>query len=84
MPAFISGLLTMGYATAALFFFRFYRSSRDRLFAMFGVAFVLLVIQRALLTFAPRDTGFEIALLLTRLLAYLVILIAIVDKNRRD
>ena len=31
----ISGALTMGYLVAGLFFYRFWRESRDRLFLLF-------------------------------------------------
>ncbi|HYO75195.1 MAG TPA: DUF5985 family protein, partial [Thermoanaerobaculia bacterium] len=40
----ISGALFAGYAVAALFFLRFWVSSRDRLFAMFSAAFAILAV----------------------------------------
>jgi hypothetical protein len=75
---FMSGILTCGYAVAALYFVRFWRQTRDRLFACFALAFLLLAVQRALITMLePSDTMFVI-----RLAAFLVILFAIWDKNR--
>ncbi|HEY6138784.1 MAG TPA: DUF5985 family protein [Thermoanaerobaculia bacterium] len=76
---FLSGALTMAYAVAALFFLRFWRDSRDRLFGFFSAAFWLLSVQRAIVTLC--DVGETIYLL--RALAFLLIIIAIVDKNRR-
>lgn len=76
---FLSGCLTMAYAVAGLFFLRFWRDSRDRLFAFFAAAFWILAAQRAIVTLA--DVGDSIYLL--RALAFVLIIIAIVDKNRR-
>ncbi len=78
----IAGALAMGYAVAALFFLRFWKRSRDRLFAIFALAFLLLGAQRLALVLAAHheiDTTWIYAL---RLLAFLLILSAIVDKNR--
>ena len=82
MTLFISGLLVAGYAVSALFFLRFWRQSRDRLFLLFAAAFGLLTVQRAALAAwerGPSDTTWLYGL---RLLAFLLILAAIVDKNR--
>ncbi|HEX7708771.1 MAG TPA: DUF5985 family protein [Thermoanaerobaculia bacterium] len=82
LPLF-GGILFLGQAVIGLFFFRFWLTSRDRLFAMFAVAFWLLAIQR--LTLALTQTFFEdqAVFYLLRLLAFVVILVAIIDKNRR-
>lgn len=80
----ISGALIAGYAVIALFFAKFWRRSGDRLFAMFSSAFTLLAVHRivlavALASRADVSTTWIYAL---RLLAFLIILVAIVDKNR--
>jgi len=76
---FLSGVLTIGYAIAALFFLRFWSQSRDRLFAFFAVGFALLALQRALLVvIQPIELLYGV-----RLLAFLIIAGAIVDRNRR-
>ena len=75
---FLSGFLTMGYAVAALFFLRFWRDSRDRLFAFFAFGFALLAVQRALL---PVVQPVEI-LYGVRLVAFLLMALAIIEKNR--
>jgi hypothetical protein len=79
---FISGLLTTGYAVAALFFLKFWRRTGDRLFALFSASFALLVLQRILLAWAASGDFDADWLYLLRLLAFALILFAIVDKNR--
>ncbi|HEX5972926.1 MAG TPA: DUF5985 family protein [Gemmatimonadaceae bacterium] len=79
---FISGLLTSGYAVAALFFLRFWRRTGDRLFAFFSASFALLVVQRVLLAWAASGNVDADWLYLVRLLAFALILFAIIDKNR--
>ncbi|HUJ14000.1 MAG TPA: DUF5985 family protein [Thermoanaerobaculia bacterium] len=75
---FLSGLLTAMYAIAALYFLRFWRESADRLFAFFAGAFALLAVQRMLLLAYPD----MVWLYLIRLIAFLLIIAAIADKNR--
>lgn len=80
MPFFIAGLLTGGYAVCALFFMKFRRESRDRLFGFFAAAFWILAFQRAAVVFAPEAT----VVYVLRLIAFLLIIVAIVDKNRAN
>ena len=76
----MSGALTMGYAIAAVFFLRFWRDTRDSLFAFFAAAFLLLAIGRLALSIVePREV-----LYLLRLAAFVMIIVAIVMKNRRS
>ena len=76
--AFLSGVLTVGYAVAALYFLRFWRESRDPLFGWFAAAFALLACQRLLLvTLRENDI-----LYVVRLAAFVMILVAIAQKNR--
>jgi hypothetical protein len=75
---FLSGFLTACYAIAALFFLKFWSQSRDRLFGFFAVGFALLAVQRALL---PLVHPVEVLYAL-RLVAFLLIVAAIVEKNR--
>jgi hypothetical protein len=83
MSDFVSGLLTMGYVVAGIFFLRFWRDSRDRLFAMFGAAFFILAVQRIGLEFANDLPERTTAWYFVRLLAFLIIIVAIFDKNRK-
>lgn len=78
----ITGALMMGYLVVGLFFLRFWKQSRDRLFAFFACAFLLLSAQRLALAFTTHDSEGTVFLYLVRLLAFVLILIAIIDKNR--
>jgi peptidoglycan/LPS O-acetylase OafA/YrhL len=82
VTALVSGLLVMGYAVAGLFFLRFWRETRDRLFGIFAGAFWLLAVQRLLLALFQNPDNEQVWLYGIRLLAFVLILIAIVDKNR--
>jgi hypothetical protein len=77
----VSGYLIAGYLVIGLFFVRFWRQAKDRLFGFFAFAFFLLAAQRALLVIASGsgDATFIYAL---RAFAFLIIIYAIVDKNK--
>lgn len=79
----ISGAMVMGYFVAALLFLRFWRGTRDRLFAIFALSFALLGVQRLLLVFTTRAIEEQVPFYLLRLFAFLLILWAIIDKNRK-
>ena len=83
MQDFIMGATAMGSWTAMLFFLRFWRESGDRLFGMFSVSFLLLGLTRLGLAWSHDPSEGETYLYWMRLAAYLLILAAIVDKNRR-
>jgi len=81
MIEFLAGAVTMGFLTAALFFIRFWRKSRDRLFLAFAVAFALFALNQCLalwLGAADERIGYTYLL---RVLGFLLIFAAIVDKN---
>lgn len=81
MVEFLSGAVTLAYLIAALFFLRFWRKTADRLFLVFTVAFVLFALNQGLahmLAVYHEPTSFIYAL---RVLGFVLILIAIVDKN---
>ncbi len=78
----ISGAVAMGFAVAGLFFLRFWKETSDRLFVFFALSFFILAVNRVVLVLAAhhgikRDTFYWV-----RLLAFLLILIGIADKNR--
>jgi hypothetical protein len=79
----LSGAIVMAFAVAGTFFARFYLRSRERLFLAFAVSFWLQALQRLLLATLTRGSENEVYAYLVRFLAYLVLLIAIVDRNRR-
>lgn len=83
MIEFMSGAVTMGYLVAAGFFTRFWRQTADRLFLAFAAAFVLLALNQSLAQWigaADERVGYTYLL---RVLGFVLILAAIVDKNLR-
>jgi uncharacterized membrane protein HdeD (DUF308 family) len=82
MTEVVSGAMIAMYAVAGLFFLRFWRETADRLFGIFALAFWLLGVQRLLLVMALDPTDGQIWVYLLRLLAFVLILLAIIDKNR--
>ena len=80
---FVSGLITMGFLIAGVFFLRFWTKTRDLLFAGFAAAFWLLAANQALVAVLdiPRDERSWIYLL--RVAAFAMIIEAVVWKNRR-
>ena len=81
LNAFLLGLLVMACAVAGLMFLRFWRKTRDRLFAIFAGAFWLLALNWMALAFTHEDE-LRTALYAVRLVAFVLILVAIIDKNR--
>lgn len=81
MTAFVGGVLMAGYLVVAMFFLRFRRESGDRLFTAFAAAFLLLAVQRFALFYYNEEAG--LWLYLMRLVAFLLILFAIIDKNAK-
>jgi uncharacterized membrane protein YfcA len=81
MRLFLLGAITMAFAIAGVFFLRFWRDTRDRLFLLFALAFFILAGNRAGIAYVG-DYGRGDHLYWVRFLAFLVILIAIWDKNR--
>jgi hypothetical protein len=78
----LSGVMAMGYIVAGLFFLRFWKRSDDKLFLYFTVAFWLLAGQRMALSLSGRESEHGLWFYIVRLFAFLLILAAIVDKNR--
>lgn len=79
MKAFVAGLLTMGYLVASLYFLRFWKRSGERLFVFFALAFALLATQRMGLILLTSDSTWLYGL---RLLAFVLLLVGILEKNR--
>lgn len=82
MIDFLDGASCLACAAIAVFFLRFWRLSGDRLLAFFGLAFVMLAINRIVLA-AFDDAGEADAFVyLARAVAFALIVVAILDKNR--
>ena len=83
MEYFIMGAIAMASLIVALFFLRFWRDTRDRLFALFAGAFFLLGVTRLGLAASADSSEGNTSWYWVRLAAFLIILFAIADKNRR-
>jgi membrane-associated PAP2 superfamily phosphatase len=79
---FLSGAVAFGFAMCALFFLRFWTRTRDGLFLAFAVAFLMLGSVQAILALANFTTEEQSSVYLIRLGAFLIIIFAIVRKNR--
>jgi hypothetical protein len=67
----------------SLFFVQFWRKTRDRLFLFFAAAFALFMGERILRATLTIDTEVQPYVYLVRLVAFALIIAAIIDKNRR-
>ncbi len=86
---FLAGISMATFAASGLFFVKLWRAAQDRFFAFFAIACGLLSIERVVALFVqgvfdsdlvplPESTSW---IYLIRLLAFLMIVIAIVSKN---
>lgn len=83
MYGFITGAIAMAHLAASLFFLKFWKKSSDRLFLFFALAFGILGVNRIGLAFVNEGQEFYYTgLYILRLIAFLLILFAIIDKNR--
>jgi hypothetical protein len=81
LNAFLSGVSTAGFLIASLFFFSFWRRTSDSLFAAFGLAFLLLAANQAILTLAQISEEHRSWVYLLRLAAFALLIFAIIRKN---
>jgi predicted permease len=82
MNDFLVGVLVTTSVAAAAFFWRFWKKTRDRFFALFAFAFLLMALNRFGLLFISEEHEASTALYVVRLVSFVLILVAIVDKNR--
>lgn len=84
MNIFLSGAMMALCWIVSLFFLRFYIKSRDRLFACFSCAFFMLGVERLVISVYEISNEKVGAVILIRLISFILILLAIIDKNRRS
>lgn len=83
MNEFLYGAVVTLCVIAALYFWRFRVQTRDRFFGLFAAAFALIGVNYVLLASADRVAEYRPYLYLIRLAAFLLIIAAIVEKNRK-
>jgi uncharacterized membrane protein HdeD (DUF308 family) len=81
MADFLYGAIAMAAATAAVFFLRFYQRTGDRFFLYFFASFSLESVARLLAVVLQWNGPNSQWLYVLRVVAYGLILVAIVDKN---
>lgn len=79
---FLTGAISLGCWVAALFFLRFWRSTRDAFFIYFALSFALEGCSRAATAFIALGDDNPVLYAL-RVVAYGLIIVAIWQKNRR-
>ena len=83
MNEFMSGLITMGYLVAALFFLKFWVRTGDRLFLAFFIAFGLFATEQGLLVWARAAREEQTWFYVLRLCGFGLIIAAVIGKNRQ-
>jgi hypothetical protein len=79
---FVAGCIFFGFMIIAGHFCKFWRSTRDRFFLLFAIAFFLLGVEKfCVALFIGAETLSYIYII--RLVASCFIIAAIVDKNRK-
>jgi len=76
------GAIAMGWLLAGLFFFRFWRHTRDRFFLWFALSFWIEACNRVALGALAGATEDDALFYIFRLVSYLLIILAIWQKNR--
>ena len=83
IESFLLGIVVATSLTAAGFFLKFWRATRDPLFLAFALAFTIEGLNRTGILFLERPNEGSPAIYVVRLLAFVLILAAIIWKNRR-
>lgn len=78
---FVSGAIAMGFAVCAAFFLRFWGRTKDSLFLVFAIAFLLFALNQALSSLLGLVQEERSWLYLLRLAGFSMLIVAIVWKN---
>lgn len=81
MNLMLLGAVTMASFVASLFFLRFWKTTRDRFFLFFSISFGIEGLSRIFLGLTDYRDEYEPLIYSIRLLSFLVIIYAIIDKN---
>jgi hypothetical protein len=82
LEPFLSGAIALASMVTAMLFWECRTRTRERLFGFFAVAFLLMGIERICTEFISDNP--DSVFYLIRLFAFLLILYAILDKNRTE
>jgi hypothetical protein len=84
MGLMLLGALSLACFVISLFFLRFWRATRDRFFLFFAISFAIEACGRVLLGLNASNNEQEPLIYLMRLVSFMLIIVAIVDKNRKE
>ncbi|BCA56094.1 conserved membrane protein of unknown function [Nitrospira sp. KM1] len=76
------GAVALGTFAAGLFFLRFYKITRDRLFLLFACAFFVEVASRILMALSAAASEEHPVIYVLRLISYGLIAFGVIQKNR--
>lgn len=81
IEGFLLGIIATSSVMAGIFFLKFWKSTRDFLFIAFAIAFIIEGFSRASVLLLEKPNEGSPWIYLVRLLASILILIAILKKN---
>jgi uncharacterized membrane protein HdeD (DUF308 family) len=84
IDGFLLGVIATSSVIAGIFFLRFWRDSKDSLFLTFAIAFIAEGLNRSAMLIVKQPNEGAPWIYLVRFFAFLLILIGIVNKNRRN
>jgi uncharacterized membrane protein HdeD (DUF308 family) len=84
IDGFLLGVIATSSLIAGIFFLRFWRDARDPLFFSFAVAFIAEGLNRCAMLWLKQPNEGSPWNSIVRLLAFLLILVGIVNKNRQS
>ncbi|MES2626135.1 MAG: DUF5985 family protein [Pseudomonadota bacterium] len=82
IEGFLLGVITTASLTAGIFFMKFWRRTGDNLFLAFSAAFIIEAFNRVGFLFVVSPNEGSAIIYTVRLFAFLIILAAIIRKNR--
>lgn len=81
---YLAGAATISLLVIAMFFLRFWKRTQDRLFLFFSGAFLFLMTERIVRAAMTVENEWAPYVYTIRLAAFVLIIVAVVDKNRRS
>lgn len=84
MEQFIAGMTTTAFAASGIFFLKFWIKTTDRFFILFATSFWVLAVERVALVMTDPLNEVRPFIYLLRLAAFFLILVAVIDKNRKQ
>jgi hypothetical protein len=81
---YFAGAASISLLVIALFFLRFWKRTHDRLFLFFAAAFFILMVERIVRALMTVDNEWAPYVYSIRLAGFVLIIVGVVDKNRRE